>query len=295
MSSLNRRTLLYLWKQHSLYMGAPFIGDGVAYGSHALIASLDGSDLCIELPDSNSTLSTSIALVPAGLHVKLVGSNVAIACLFLDPFGKDFSLLSHCMNAKLGNILYNSFCDHAFLDAFKTIWRGQFSTEQAAELIEAAFPDPRSVAFRHKVDEKVVRVIDLITQEPTKNLSNEHLAHEVGISEVQLRRVFKGAVGVPIRRYRLWHRLFVVLRLMGEGQSLTNAALESGFSDSSHFNHVFRDVFGVNPSSVLKRNGVMRVFVCNELSAKVATQNEVKRIYSIPKNKNIALHNYHTA
>ncbi|HET8706269.1 MAG TPA: AraC family transcriptional regulator [Pseudomonadales bacterium] len=170
------------------------------------------------------------------------------------------------MTAKTGEIFYDGIYDAAFLHTFSNIWAGHFTTLSAAELLASAFPDPESIAFRHKVDEKVMRVLDLITHEPSKNISNENLAEAVGLSEVQLRRVFKNAVGVPIRRYRLWHRLFVAMRLLAGGQTLTSAALDSGFSDSSHFNHVFRDAFGVNPSTVLKKNGVLRVFVSQEFS-----------------------------
>lgn len=295
MSKLKQSTLLYLWTQQSLYIGTPFFGDGVSYGSHTLLASLDGSDLLIEQTDSNILLSASIALVPAGLHIKLVSPNAEFACLFLDPLGKDFSLLSHCMTAKTGEILHGCICDAAFLAAFSTIWHGQFSIEQAGKIIEAAFPDPRTVAFRHRVDEKVERVLGLIAQEPSENLSSEHLANIVGISEVHLRRVFKFTVGVPIRRYRLWHRLLVVLRLVAEGHTLTNAALESGFSDSSHFNHVFRDAFGVNPSTVLKRNGAMRVFVCNELSVKVPAKQNYRSPFSSSAGKSVGLQSRRSA
>ena len=48
---------------------------------------------------------------------------------------------------------------------------------------------------------------------------------------------------------------------MAEGQTLTDAALEAGFSDSSHFNHVFRSMLGLKPSDVLNRKEHMKIFV----------------------------------
>lgn len=294
MSDSNQRTLLYIWKQRSLYMGSPFNGSGVSYGSPALIANLDGSSLSIQQEGISQPLKAQIALIPAGLQLKLNGSNGNVACFFLDPFGQDYSLLMRCMRSQTGSISHDAICDESFLSAFRTIWFGQFTSERAAELIAEAFPDPRALGFRHKVDEKVVSVIKLITQDPSENLCNDHLAAHVGISEVQLRRVFKCAVGVPIRRYRLWHRLFVAMRLMADGRSLTDSAIESGFSDSSHFNHVFRDVFGVNPSSVLKRNGIMRVFVSDEFSADEKSVRSSRHVMTVPQHKNIAMLKYGT-
>ncbi|MBA1322708.1 helix-turn-helix domain-containing protein [Pseudomonas plecoglossicida] len=41
----------------------------------------------------------------------------------------------------------------------------------------------------------------------------------------------------------------------GQVRSVSQAALESGFSDFSHFSHAFRKAFGVAPHTLLRRNG----------------------------------------
>ena len=80
----------------------------------------------------------------------------------------------------------------------------------------------------------------------------------------QLNRWFKRITGVPVRRYRLWHRLFVTANLMSFGKSLTDAAHEAGFSDSSHLNHTFRSMIGMTPSFVFQRSDRLRIFTCPE-------------------------------
>jgi len=37
------------------------------------------------------------------------------------------------------------------------------------------------------------------------------------------------------------------------GMTLTQAAHEAGFSDTAHLSRTFMDMFGVNPSTVLKQ------------------------------------------
>lgn len=39
----------------------------------------------------------------------------------------------------------------------------------------------------------------------------------------------------------------------GRVRSVSQAALDSGFSDFSHFSHAFRKAFGIAPSALLQR------------------------------------------
>ena len=101
----------------------------------------------------------------------------------------------------------------------------------------------------------------MIRADPADNISNDELAARVGLSGARLQRLFKESTGIPIRRYRLWHRLFVTSSMMAMGSTLTDAALAAGFSDSSHLTHVFRSMLGMKPSMVLRRSRDMRILV----------------------------------
>ena len=46
---------------------------------------------------------------------------------------------------------------------------------------------------------------------------------------------------------------------MGFVMSLTDASIQAGFSDSSHFNHTFRSMLGMKPSFVLKRSEQIKI------------------------------------
>ena len=82
----------------------------------------------------------------------------------------------------------------------------------------------------------------------------------VGLSVPRLRQLCKQQVGVPIRRYRQWHRLFVTATGVSRGLSLTDAALAAGFSDSSHFHHAFYNILGMKPSAILSRWPDLRLY-----------------------------------
>lgn len=78
------------------------------------------------------------------------------------------------------------------------------------------------------------------------------LAQATGLSESRFNHLFRAEMGVSFRSYRVWSQVRGALGALGTDSRLTQAALEGGFVDSSHFSHMFRKTFGMTPSSVLK-------------------------------------------
>lgn len=77
------------------------------------------------------------------------------------------------------------------------------------------------------------------------------LASTQALSPSRFQALFRREVGLSFRRYRLWRRMAVVMRALGGGLSLTDAALEAGFSSSAHLSASFRDMFGLAPSTLV--------------------------------------------
>ena len=76
-------------------------------------------------------------------------------------------------------------------------------------------------------------------------------ADDLGISASRLTHLFTRQVGIPFRRYVLWARLRRVVEEIAGGSNLSRAAVDAGFSDSSHLSRVFKENFGMNPSALL--------------------------------------------
>ena len=72
------------------------------------------------------------------------------------------------------------------------------------------------------------------------------------LSESRLIHLFKKELGIPIRRYVLWHRLQKAIVFYLEGHTLTQSAYITGFSDVAHFTRTFVSMFGMPPSHILK-------------------------------------------
>ncbi|MFT3923691.1 MAG: AraC family transcriptional regulator [Myxococcales bacterium] len=84
----------------------------------------------------------------------------------------------------------------------------------------------------------------------------QELGDKVGLSEGRLIHLFSEQVGVPLRRYVLWLRIRHIVFCLAVGKNLTDAAHEAGFADSAHLTRVFRSMFGLAPSQILRSDGV---------------------------------------
>lgn len=86
------------------------------------------------------------------------------------------------------------------------------------------------------------------------------LARELGFSPQFLCRAFKRATGLTMRQYNQAIRLDYARGLLwGSGQSVSEIAGVTGFSDQSHLTRVLRDRMGETPSSLRSRSFVPEV------------------------------------
>lgn len=100
-------------------------------------------------------------------------------------------------------------------------------------------------------DPRMVRVIRELDMAPQRYPKVEDAARQVSLSASRFQSLFRQQVGMPFRRYRLWRRMAVIIRSMARGHSLTEAALDAGFSSSAHLSASFKAMFGLPLSSLL--------------------------------------------
>jgi len=98
----------------------------------------------------------------------------------------------------------------------------------------------------------VRRAIEHLNRNGAARPSLEELSAIACLSPSRFRRVFKQATGVSLKRYRLWVAMGTAMRAAARSKSLTEAAHEAGFSSSAHFSAAFRDMFGMEPSRLLR-------------------------------------------
>ncbi|MGJ3255682.1 MAG: helix-turn-helix domain-containing protein [Alcanivorax sp.] len=250
---------LYLWRQRTLYLGQIERLSSLSQGAHTLLFGLDD---VIPLTMEGQTFFARSYLIPAGAIFSAESQGKRIGCCFLDPLGKDLLFHVPKMTAEECGIYRDSGREADQLAVLRALHDGATEAAEAyVRLLGLVFPGDSELVAGFEPDTRIARVVELIRQDPADNLSNDVLAEQVGLSGDRLQRLFKQATGIPIRRYRLWHRLFVTSSMMAMGSTLTDAAQAAGFSDSSHLTHVFKSMLGMSPSAVLRRSRQVRILV----------------------------------
>lgn len=96
-------------------------------------------------------------------------------------------------------------------------------------------------------DPKIDEILAYINRNLTEDLSVDGLSARFFLSRSWLMHRFKEIVGCTIHQYVLQKRLILAAEQLRQGESVTNAAANSGFSDYSTFLRAFRKIYGVAP------------------------------------------------
>lgn len=103
------------------------------------------------------------------------------------------------------------------------------------------------------VDPRVRQALEQLRSNVDISISATSMARSVGLSRNRLMELFSAEIGVPVRRYILWHRIKLAATEIGRGANLTIAAHAAGFADSAHFARTMKDMFGVTATKGLHR------------------------------------------
>lgn len=252
-------SLLYLWDKRTLYLGPLFESMELSQAAATLAVSLN-KPCTFVMAGMSEPITCRSLLLPAGLSITVDTGTTIMANCHLDVLGVDFATLSAQMRHQQGGVAWQLCDEDKFIAAFTDMYQHPRSSAEAYDfldrLLAASLVHPAPPVA---IDQRVVDVIEMIKQTVDDNLSVEDLAAAVNLSVVRLMEVFKKQTGVPIRRYRLWHRLYVTSVRMGWGESLTTAAMAAGFTDSAHCSHTFRSMLGIKPSLILSQPNKIRI------------------------------------
>lgn len=111
------------------------------------------------------------------------------------------------------------------------------------------------------MDSRIKDVLLYISKNFHLELSSEALAKQCYLSESRFQHLFKSNMGVSLSKYLLWARVKHAITLISNGYSFTEAAIESGFSDSSHFSRTLKSNFGVVLRTLLIDSSSVQVII----------------------------------
>ncbi|MBV9743373.1 MAG: helix-turn-helix transcriptional regulator [Acidobacteriia bacterium] len=99
-------------------------------------------------------------------------------------------------------------------------------------------------------EERALALARRVLEMPITGASVDDLARKHGLARRTLERRFREETGMSFGMWRQKARLLDSIRLLAEGKSVTDAALDSGYSSVSAFIAAFKGTFGYTPGSL---------------------------------------------
>lgn len=112
-------------------------------------------------------------------------------------------------------------------------------------------------------DIRIIKVLKYIQSKESLNLSASEVYNFAGLSESHFNLLFKNSVGIPLRKYILWIKLYRSVRGILTGSSFTDAAHLGDFTDSSHLARTFKFNTGLNLTKFFRNKRFVQVQVEN--------------------------------
>lgn len=116
---------------------------------------------------------------------------------------------------------------------------------------------------------RIDRVIDYLRENLDRSHRLEELARVACLSEFHFHRIFTAATGETVNEFTNRLRLEKAARLLTKSRlSLTEIALECGFSSSATFSRSFRHIFETTPTDYRRSQKLKNSKICKDLFEK---------------------------
>jgi AraC-like DNA-binding protein len=102
-------------------------------------------------------------------------------------------------------------------------------------------------------DVPVQRARGILDSDPLSERPVTALARTVGLSGSELSRRFKRRFRITPVMYRKQLRLVLATKRLLDGDTVSKAAHEAGFSDAAHLSRTFKEQYGITPSAWVER------------------------------------------
>src|SRR5277367_828461 len=114
--------------------------------------------------------------------------------------------------------------------------------------------------------QRINRVIDYLRGNLDRQVKLKELARVACLSEFHFHRIFGAVSGETLNNFTNRLRLEKAARLLRySDQSVTDIALECGFSSSATFSRAFRSGYDTSPSQFRKSGEIKKSKICKEL------------------------------
>ena len=103
-------------------------------------------------------------------------------------------------------------------------------------------------------DARALKVAECVLKSPADPATATELARRCGLSTRTLERVFRAETGMRFGLWRQKAKLLESVRVLVERASVTDAAVECGYSSVSAYISAFKQTFGCTPGAMTDRS-----------------------------------------
>ena len=118
--------------------------------------------------------------------------------------------------------------------------------------LQQHFPEDAKLHSGKSTKNDFYRIVEYINEHFTENITVTSISSHFYFSRGKLTSVFKKYAGTTINEYITQLRIKNANKLLLGGQSITAAALSSGFESIRTFNNCYKKVMGITPSEYVK-------------------------------------------
>ncbi len=116
------------------------------------------------------------------------------------------------------------------------------------------FPDTEHSKSTKKEKQDFYKIIDFINLHIRENITVQSIAKSLFMDRGKVSKLFVKYTGETIAFYINRLRIDNVNKLLNEGVSITQAAMECGFESMRTFNNIYRKIMGATPSEYIKNS-----------------------------------------
>ena len=254
---------IYIWPDSALYIGTNLYPQAHSHSAIECAIPLTGS-LRLRQGESDNWQFGSAAIIDGEHMHHLSTPGEKLASLYLEKTDQHYrQLLSNhnvspggatLLDAEIPDTLRQTLCDSLFIP---------FESGQANAVRQALLEYLQTHEAKNSpLEPRLEQVIRQIQASPDHKWSSGELAAIACLSPSRLQHLFKQHMGMPIRRYLLWHRTRLAIAGLLQGRGLADTAQAAGFSDSPHFSRTCKAILGISPSMLLQPRNNLNVVFC---------------------------------
>lgn len=232
---------------------------GRTLGSLAIYVSL-GSPFQVRTSGAEWRTTHFAVIAPYELH-DVVSSERIFCSLHIEPESVEVATLQALL-ARDGDEVAGA----AAREAFRALIGGAATFDASTEEVDRAFLG--AALPRRAMDPRISRAVAAMQERPNDMTGAAGYARLAGISPSRFLHLFTDEIGASFRAFRAWKRARSFLALVRADLNLTDIAMETGYSDSSHFSHSIRKIYGLRPKDILAGSRRLTVIRPPDVSAR---------------------------